>query len=158
MPKANHPKLDTEFHKAEESPGFLLWKAANLLQRMHTKALREVEATPAQFSFMTCLVFLTQNEDVTPIMISRHAGMDKMMVSDLVKTLKSKKLLTTQKNPDDGRSFILKPTEKGIKITNQAIKAVESLDADFFSAVGNLKILKKELLGLIHKEESRQQG
>ena len=95
--------------------------------------------TPAQFSMMTCLVYLSQNETATSAAISKHAGMDKMMVSDLVKTLSKKELIQTFPNPVDRRSFVMKPTTKGIRVTNLAVKKVEAIDEIFF---GKAKIAK----------------
>ena len=86
MQKGTKVKLDSTFSSAEESPGFLLWKAANLLQKSHTSVLKPLTITPAQFSMMTCLVYLSGDTGTAPSKISRHAGLDKMMVSDLVKS------------------------------------------------------------------------
>src|SRR5437016_2965013 len=119
-------KLDTNFKTAEESPGFMLWKAANLLQRLHTECLRELRVTPAQFSLMTCLVYLHQDGPVTPTRVIAHTGMDKMMVSDLIKTLVTKGLVKRKENPDDGRSFLIEPTARGTKVTNSAVRHVEA--------------------------------
>jgi len=132
-------KLESNFTSAEESLGFLLWKASNLLQKSHSAVLKEIDMTPAQFSMMTCLVYLSQNETATSAAISKHAGMDKMMVSDLVKTLSKKELIQTFPNPVDRRSFVMKPTTKGIRVTNLAVKKVEAIDEIFF---GKAKIAK----------------
>ena len=43
--------LRSTFSSAGESPGFLLYKASNLLLRLHGAALKEFDLTPAQFSF-----------------------------------------------------------------------------------------------------------
>lgn len=142
-------KLETTFAKAEESPGFLLWKAANLLQRSHIQVLRPLNITPAQFSMMTCLVYLAQEGGVTSARISRHAGLDKMMISDLVKTLIRKKWISTRANPADGRSFLIEPTELGVKLTNQAVRHIEETDDKFFSCEKNRAGLAKSLLNLI---------
>jgi hypothetical protein len=75
-------KLGTRFGSAEQSPGFMLWKAANLLQRLHARSLRELEVTPTQLSVMMCLLYLAQDGPVTPTRIVDHAGIDKMMTSD----------------------------------------------------------------------------
>lgn len=149
MQENNKVKLSTGFKKAEDSPGFLLWKAANLLQRSHADTLKELGLTPAQFSMMTCLVFLAQDGDVTSARISKHAGLDKMMVSDLVKTLLRKKLIETKPNPADGRSFFINPTSYGVKITNGAIKKIEKIDEEFFRPVKNRAGFLAPLLALI---------
>jgi DNA-binding MarR family transcriptional regulator len=142
-------KLKTNFRKAEDSPGFLLWKTSNLLQRLHTECLKDLNVTPAQFSLMTCLVYLNENGPVTAARIVAHTGMDKMMVSDLVKTLEGKRLIRRKDNPDDGRSFIVEPTRLGEKITNSAVLKVEEVDAGFFKRVRNAKGFHADLLALL---------
>jgi DNA-binding MarR family transcriptional regulator len=132
-------KLNSNFSKAEESLGFLLWKASNLLQKSHSAVLRDIDMTPAQFSMMTCLVYLSQSESATSSAISKHSGMDKMMVSDLVKTLSKKELIQTFPNSEDKRSFVIKPTTKGVRITNLAVRKIEDIDDVFF---GNAKVSK----------------
>jgi len=149
MSKNAKPKLETHFSTAEASPGFLLWKAANLLQKTHNSVLGPLKITPAQFSMMTCLVYLAENGDVTSAQIAKHSGLDKMMISDLVKTLAKKKMIKTKANPNDGRSFLIEPTEQGAKLTNQAIQAVEKTDSEFFKSEKELKKLMGSLLGLI---------
>jgi DNA-binding MarR family transcriptional regulator len=142
-------KLDTRFRTAEESPGFMLWKAANLLQRLHTDCLRDLAVTPAQFSLMTCLVYLHQDGPVTASRVIGHTGMDKMMVSDLIKTLTAKGLVKRKDHPEDGRSFLLEPTAKGVKITNAAVREVEAVDEQFFANTKNRERFHADLVALV---------
>jgi DNA-binding MarR family transcriptional regulator len=141
--------LQSHFKKAEESPGFLLWKAANRLQKLHAKCLAGLDVTPTQFSFMTCLVYLHQGSLVTPSHIVSHTGMDKMMVSDLVKTLEKKKLLKRDPNPQDGRSFFIIPTSLCVKKTNRAVRKIENFDRKFFMSVRDLTTFQNNLIALI---------
>lgn len=149
MPANKKNRLDTSFGKAEESPGFLLWKTANLLQRSHIAVLKPLKITPAQFSVMTCLVYLSEQDEVTPSQVSKHAGLDKMMVSDLVKTLVKKKLIITKPNPNDGRSFLIEPTDLGITLTNKAVRQIEKCDEQFFRSEKNIQHFKSSLLSLM---------
>ena len=142
-------RLKTNFRKAEDSPGFLLWKASNLLQRMHSGCLSGLNITPTQFSLMTCLVYLHQQGRVTASGIVDHSGMDKMMVSDLLKTLVKKKLVKRNPNPEDGRSFLLEPTRLGEGITNSAVLKIEALDSDFFKKVKDIASFHKDLASLV---------
>lgn len=142
-------RLATRFRSAEDSPGFLLWKAANLLQRLHADCLRGLQVTPTQFSLLTCLVFLHQDGPVTAAGIVNHTGMDKMMVSDLVKTLERKQLLRRRANPEDGRSWLIAPTASGVRTTNIAIGKVESVDTKFFARVRNAASFRANLRALV---------
>ena len=75
--------------------------------------------------------------------------MDKMSVSDLIATLKRKKLVTKTDNPDDGRSFLVAPTAAGIRVTNAAVKRIEELDQRFFAQTADADALHSALLPLL---------
>jgi DNA-binding MarR family transcriptional regulator len=116
---------------------------------MHAECLIDLDITPTQFSLMTCLVYLHQSGPVTASRIVAHTGMDKMMVSDLLKTLKKKRLVTRSKNPADGRSHIVAPTPLGEKTTNAAVLKIEALDTRFFSKVKNPSVFHQDLVDLV---------
>jgi DNA-binding MarR family transcriptional regulator len=142
-------QLNTRFKKAEDSPGFMLWKAANLLQRLHAGCLKSLDITPTQFSLMTCLVYLQGEGDVTASRIVAHTGMDKMMVSDLLKTLARKGLVAKSVNPDDARSSLVRPTPRGKQITNAGVRTIEAFDARFFRHAGDVRAFHRALIALV---------
>lgn len=80
-----------------------------------------------------------------------------MMVSDLIKTLKRKKLIRKKSNPEDGRSFIVCPTTLGERVTNSAVLKVEALDDDFFRSVSNIAEFRKDLLLLAQGEVAKDE-
>lgn len=145
-------RLKIRYRRAEDSPGFMLWKASNLLQRLHTGCLKDLGVTPTQFSIMTCLLYLSQNGPVTPSLIVAHTGIDKMTVSDLIKTLIRKKLVTKSDNPDDRRSFLVEPSQLGETITNSAIAKVEAVDTRFFDNVRSVRAFHADLTALVNTE------
>jgi DNA-binding MarR family transcriptional regulator len=148
MPPASPMRLKTQFASAEQSPGFLLWKASNRLQRLHSRCLADLGLTPTQFSVMMCLVYLRQDGAVNSARIVQHTGMDKMAVSDLVKALHKKRLLSRSADTEDGRSRLIEPTARGVALTNSAVAKVEALDALYFGAVKSLKGFQRDLLSL----------
>jgi DNA-binding MarR family transcriptional regulator len=105
---------------------------------------------------MTCLVFLSHGKSVTAAQISSHSGMDKMSVSDLVKTLLKKGLILRSKNQSDSRSFVIKPTKLGFSLTNSSVKKVEAIDEIFFSSLKNSRLFSGELLTLIRASSQNQ--
>ena len=147
-------QLKTGFKSAEDSPGFMLWKASNLLQRLHAECLRDLDITPTQFSLMTCLVYLQDNGDVTAAAIVAHTGMDKMMVSDLLKTLKRKELVTKTPHPDDGRAYLIRATTKGVQVTNAAVRKVEALDTKFFQRIRDSRAFHRDLVTLVRENSA----
>lgn len=139
-------KLDSEFKAAEQSLGFLLWKASNRLQREHRKALLEFNLKPPEFSLLACIVFLdAENKGLSQQKIASHSGLDKMYVSDIVNRLLKKRLISKKKNPLDGRSFLIRSTAQGEETANKAVKCVENLDRDFFSTLSKPSLFLREI-------------
>ena len=141
--------LETKFAAAEDSPGFMLWKAANVLQRAHAASLRDLDITPTQLSLLTCLVYLQGRGPVTASAVVAHSGMDKMLVSDLVAALVRKRLVSKSPNPDDARSTLIKATALGVRTTNAAVKKVEAFDDEFFAPLPDLAALHRALKLLV---------
>jgi DNA-binding MarR family transcriptional regulator len=141
-------RLKTQFDSAEHSPGFLLWKASNRLQRLHSRALSALGLTPTQFSVMMCLVYLREDGPVNAAGIVQHSGMDKMAVSDLVRALQKKRLVSRSADLKDARSWLIEPTARGVALANSAVTKVEALDDLYFKAVKNLKSFHRDLLAL----------
>ncbi|MFV0421472.1 MarR family winged helix-turn-helix transcriptional regulator [Oleidesulfovibrio sp.] len=138
--------LNTKYNNASESPGFLLWKASNKLQRLHRAALKEFDLSPTQFSVLASIVYLGSDEDqLTQALLCQHTQMDKMLVSDVVRALCKKQLVTRFANPADRRSFIITATSDGERLANKTVKIVESIDTDFFSDVQNAKLFMDSL-------------
>jgi MarR family transcriptional regulator, organic hydroperoxide resistance regulator len=147
-------RLDTTFKSAEDSPGFMLWKAANLLQRLHSQCLADLNVTPTQFSLMTCVVYLDGTNDlVTATSVVSHTGMDKMLVSDLLKTLENKGLITRSPNPNDARSSVIRPTPLGVRTTNAAVRKIEAFDARFFGRLVNVPAFHRALVRLVRLDD-----
>ena len=145
--------FQSKFKTAELSPGFLLWKVSNLHQRLQRKALLELDLTPSQFSILACYFFLSNNSSsVTQADISRHAGIDKMLISDLTKTLIKKHCLKKIANKADRRSHTVVLTDNGENKCNEALKIIETLDANFFATAKDSKSLIRGLADLATHE------
>ena len=154
--------MNFSFKKAEDSPGFLLWQLTNQWQQQQRKALHALGLTHPQFVALAGILWLTNvnekgmssaskkgmssvNEkgmsqiQVSQIQVAEFTHIDKMMMSDLVKTLLQKNLIERHKQIDDKRAYSLTLTRKGHALTLKAIPVVEGIDAQFF---------KKETQGL----------
>ena len=148
-------KFESKFSSATMSPGFLLWKVSNLHQRLQKKALESLELTPSQFSVLACYFFLLKkSESVAQSDVCHHTGIDKMLVSDLTKSLAKKNFVTLSKSKTDGRSFNVIVTNEGARVCNRALKIIEELDAEFF---GTLKC-QNDFLEIMQKLASLEVG
>jgi DNA-binding MarR family transcriptional regulator len=74
-----------------------------------------------------------------------------MMVSDVAKTLESKKLLTRRPHSLDGRAMALRLTPRGARDLSEAMPVVESIDDNFFGRLGaaDLRRFKELLIRLV---------
>lgn len=141
----------SNYDSANLSPGFLFWKAFNAWSRSIRTELDKLKLTQVQYSILAATSYLGSNKkEVTQQDIANQLSMDKMMVSDVVKTLESKKFLSRKPHSSDGRAFALTLTAKALQLLKRAIPAVEQTDEAFFAklTVEERRSLLKLLLQL----------
>ncbi len=134
------PNFASRFPSATESPGFLLWKAANLHQRLQRQALSELGISPTQFSLLASSLFLSRKKrgPVSQAEVAEHASLDKMLVSDGTRALLAKKLIVRRRSETDGRAFDVELTAHGVAICNRALRVIEATDDAFFARTGDV--------------------
>jgi DNA-binding MarR family transcriptional regulator len=143
------PSLASEFASADASPGFLLWKVANLHQKLQRRALDKLGLTPTQFSVLACYGDLTRTGQVTQADVCAHAALDKMIVSDATRSLVANGLLAKMPSTTDRRASNLSLTRQGRSTCNRAIRIIETLDASFFIDSGNVELFTKQLQDIL---------
>ena len=114
------------FKKAEDSPGFLLWQLTNQWQQQQRKALQPLGITHPQFVALAGILWLSNQNEQGPSQnqVAEFTQIDKMMMSDLVKTLLDKKLIERFRQLSDKRAYSLNLTDKGHQLTLKAIPLV----------------------------------
>ena len=144
-------KIEFQFNKPEDSPGFLLAQVTMLWQRKQKRILDPLNLTHTQFVLLTSLAWLSrENDSVTQVDIANLNNTDRMMVSKVLRTLEEKKFITRQEHKTDTRAKIIKLTQEGAEVLQKALVMVENADVDFFSAIEtNLKTFNKNMLKLI---------
>jgi DNA-binding MarR family transcriptional regulator len=144
-------KIEFQFNKPEDSPGFLLAQVTMLWQRKQKRILDPLNLTHTQFVLLTSLAWLSrENDTVTQVDIANLNNTDRMMVSKVLRTLEEKKFITRQEHKTDTRAKIIKLTQEGAGVLQKALVMVENADVDFFSAIEtNLKTFEKNMLKLI---------
>ncbi|MBN2400981.1 MAG: winged helix-turn-helix transcriptional regulator [Spirochaetes bacterium] len=136
----------------EEYPGFLLWQASNIWQRLIKNNIKQFNTTYTQFIILTSIIYLSQyNKQINQKQIAQQAKLDIMTTSDVIKTLEAKKLLVRSPYPDDKRYNSLKVTKKGTELVFNIFYHVRISDITFFRALGKKegKIFRDLLLKLI---------
>ncbi len=119
--------------KADESPGFLLWKLINLWQSKLALVFSELSITQTQYAILASLLwFEHQNESPTQARLVEHAKIDKMTLSKAIRKLEERDLIRREISNTDTRTMQVQFTETGRKLVHQAILAVERADDEFF--------------------------
>lgn len=149
-------KIEFQFKKPEDSPGFLLAQVTMLWQRKQKRVLDPINLTHTQFVLLSALAWLSrENDSVTQVEIANLSNADRMMVSKVLRTLEGKKFITRQEHKIDTRAKIIKLTKEGAEVLQKAIIEVERADSEFFSILGNkLLAFNTDMLKLIEKNRN----
>ena len=128
-------RLPTRYAGPERSPGFLLWQVTNRWQAALRAALRPHDLTHVQFVLLAWLTWAAPEEPVTQLELARATALDKMMTSQVLRTLEHKGLVARVTAPQDKRARLVSATPAGRGLAARANAAVESCDASFFGAL-----------------------
>lgn len=116
----------------DRSPGFLLWYTSTTWRASIERTLKPLGLTHPQFVILATLGWLTKNGDrVTQTDIGKMAGLDPNTVSQIIRGLEQKELITRETS-SDRRAKNPTLTTKGSHTLTKAIFAVETKDAKFF--------------------------
>ncbi|WP_084187530.1 MarR family winged helix-turn-helix transcriptional regulator [Andreprevotia chitinilytica] len=130
-----------------DSTGFLLLQVSSAWQRTITAALRPYGLTQAQFTLLSGMLQLSEHETyVTQVKLARHTCSDVMMTSQVLRTLESRGLVERNPHPTDTRAKILVLTEIGERTVLRAMPAVNRIDMDFFSDLGEQRTVFYRML------------
>lgn len=128
--------MKNSIEKPNEQLGYLLTQVTFLKQRIVNAALKELDITYIQFIILAGTLELgSENGIVTQQVISDERRLDKAMVSNVVKTLVEKDLMTRSIHPVDKRSYTLSLTDIGIKKAIEGKKIALNIDDTFFSEI-----------------------
>jgi MarR family transcriptional regulator, organic hydroperoxide resistance regulator len=125
--------LETEYRDAEESTGLRLWRMTNAWQAAQRAALAPFDLTHVQFVLLASLTWMGADRPVTQRDLAAHVGVDPMMTSQVLRALETKGLVERRAHPTDSRARALVVTAVGVSLANDANRAVEGVDRDFFA-------------------------
>lgn len=131
-------KITFKFKAPNESPGYLLGHLTMLWQRKHKKVLDPLNLTQTQFVLLTALGWLSrENDHVTQVDIANQSSADRMMVSKVLRTLEEKNFISRHAHPTDTRAKVIRLTDSGAAVLQEALETIETADIAFFSAVSH---------------------
>ena len=138
--------------EASDSTGFLLWQVTSLWQRKIAAVLRPHQLTQVQFALLASLLWLSQQEElITQTLLARHAKLDIMMTSQVLRKLETRGLIQRLPHPSDTRANMLRLTEAGPILTHQAVPDVEQADEAFFNHLQSKQLQFNECLRTLNK-------
>jgi len=125
-----------KFQRADDSPGFLLWKLTTLWQQRLADVFDEFGITQTQYAILASLRwFEEQGEPPSQAHLVAHAKIDKMTLSKAIRRLEEDGLVRRVPSATDSRAVDVGFTAKGRRVVEQAIVAVERADDEFFGVI-----------------------
>ncbi|MGE5625944.1 MAG: MarR family winged helix-turn-helix transcriptional regulator [Bacillota bacterium] len=140
------------YAKADESPGFLLWKLTALWRGELTRLLDGYGITQTQYAILASLRwFEEQGEPPTQSHLAEHTRTDKMTLSKALRGLEIQGLVKRAPSREDNRAVRVRCTARGRALIQKAVVAVEEADETFFSRLprGELETYKALTRALI---------
>ena len=116
------------------SPGFHLWHASLRWTQEIAKALQPLGMTHTQFFLLGAVGWLTKANGASPKQrdVAEFAKLDKVMTSQVTRSLETDGLLVRKDDPADSRAWRLELTARGRKQLTDAVALVRGVDAAFF--------------------------
>jgi MarR family transcriptional regulator, organic hydroperoxide resistance regulator len=135
--------------KLTDSPSFYLNMVMHLWEKSLLDIVGDFDLTNTQFKMLASLILLTKDERIiTQMDLARLLGADKMMVSEVLRTLEKKGYVIRVPHPSDKRAKSLIVTKKGLAIVERAAQHAAEFDDKFFAPLGDdrelfIRLLKK---------------
>jgi DNA-binding MarR family transcriptional regulator len=126
------------FPHPTDAPGFLLWRVAHRYQRDIDRACAPVDLTHLQFITLLLSGWLGRTGAVvTQAELATTSGIHPMQLSQVLKTLEQKALVTRPRSPADSRRKEVQLTAAGVQALAQAIPLAEAAQRQFFDRVAD---------------------
>ncbi len=116
------------------SPGFHLWHASLRWTQEVARALQPLGLTHTQFFLLGAIGWLTKSSGEAPKQreVAEFAKLDKVMTSQVTRSLEADGVLVRKDDPADSRAWRLELTPKGKKMLAEAVTRVRQVDVAFF--------------------------
>ena len=156
--KQNRVEKLSRYTSSKESPGYQLWQVSMRWRSLIEKTLKPMDLTHPQFVVLATTGWLTRHGDtISQVEISKAASLDPNTISQILRSLEAKKLITRKHSLNEkSKSPLL--TQFGFEKLSQALPAVEEADAAFFDRLNKQET--EEFLDIVQKLiiENRRQS
>jgi DNA-binding MarR family transcriptional regulator len=132
----------------ENAVGFVMWRIVAGYQREVDRTLASNNLTNLQFITLALVAwFGREDQPVTQIELARAAGIHPMQVSQTLKALETKKMVSRRRSKSDTRAKRVEATSAGLEILREALPKVVAVQERLFGEPGRPGgSLLKELL------------
>ena len=121
----------------EHAVGFVLWRVVHRYQREIDRALVALDLTHLQFTTLALAAWLGRSGDpVTQADLARFGDIHPMQVSQVLKTLEGKRMVTRLRSPSDVRAKRVELTPSGLTVLGQAFPIAIEVQQRLFGAAG----------------------
>jgi DNA-binding MarR family transcriptional regulator len=121
----------------ENAVGFVMWRIVGRYQRQVDRALAGDNLTNLQFITLALVAWFGKDgTPVTQIELARSAGIHPMQVSQTIKALETKQMVSRQVSDVDARAKRVAITKAGLKAMRAALPKVIDVQARIFGDSG----------------------
>jgi DNA-binding MarR family transcriptional regulator len=132
-------------YRLEDQVGFLLRRAYQRASSNLVERIGQYDLTAPQFA---ALARLHERGTLSQNLLGRLVAMEPANIRDVVLRLKRRRLLMTQRDPDDGRLILVSLTPSGISLVNELLPIEIECTAKTLARLNaNEKRLLYDLLG-----------
>ena len=125
-------------HLIDVKIGLLLWKTSNLWQSKLRNVLEEYNLTLNEFIILETL-FMSQDEGIAQIYISKSSGVNVSVISTVIKVLQKKSLIK-RKSDLDSRKKIIELNENGSILIKKILPFINEVENNIFMKLGKDEI------------------
>jgi MarR family transcriptional regulator, organic hydroperoxide resistance regulator len=138
------------FKTSDASPGFVFWKSTLTWQRLVKRSLDNFGISHAQFVILAVLLWDKEtNQDPNQTTIVKKSNLDKMTISNSLRSLAALGLVSRLEDEHDTRAKSVRLTEKGLALATRLVPIVEAVDDEFFGVLP--AELKKSLIHALQR-------
>ncbi len=121
----------------ENAIGFVLWRITSRYQREMDRALAVVDLSNLQFVTLALVGWLERSGNTaTQIELSRFGGIHPMQLSQMLKSLESKRFVERKRDAVDSRAKQVMLTRKGFTVLEKALPLAIEVQSRLFGKAG----------------------
>ena len=121
----------------DNAVGFVMWRIVGRYQREMDRALAAIDLTHLQFMLLAIVAWFGRSgQAVTQIDLARSGGIQPMQVSQTIRVLETKKLLSRTRSSTDTRAKRVEVTSAGLKSLRRAMPIAIEVQRKLFGESG----------------------